>query len=95
MSAGHTPVLAMEMFSWDGQAALDQYTQHHAMTREQFLKDSNWEGSWGGDFKDYERLVQWAKDHRLPLYALNPPRPLVRLVAQKGLDKALQDPAHE
>ncbi|MCA9473152.1 MAG: ChaN family lipoprotein [Nitrospirales bacterium] len=90
---GRSPALAMEMFSWDGQPALDQYTRHHALTRGQFLKDSNWEGSWGGDFGEYERLVQWAKDHRLPLYALNPPRPLVRLVVKKGLEEALQDPA--
>ena len=93
VASGRKPAVAMEMFSWDGQPALDQYTQHHALTQEQFLKESHWEESWGGDFKDYDRIVHFAKKHRLPLYGLNPPRALVRLVAKKGLQTAMRDPA--
>ena len=92
VTSGRKPALAMEMFSWDGQPALDQYTQNHALTHEQFLKESHWEQSWGGDFKDYEGLVHFSKEHRLPLYALNPPRKLVRMVAKQGLQTAMLDP---
>lgn len=93
--SGQKPALAMEMFSWNGQAALDQYTQQHALTEAQFLKDSHWEENWGPDFTGYERLVQFAKEHRLPLYALNPPRSLVRMVSKQGLEAALRDPEME
>ena len=92
VASGRKPALAMEMFSWDGQPALDQYTQHHSLTHEQFLKDSHWEQSWGSDFKTYEPLVHFAKEHTLPLYGLNPPRQLVRMVAKQGLQTAMLDP---
>lgn len=95
VTSGRKPVLAMEMFSWDGQPALDQYTQQHALSQEEFLKESHWKGSWGGDFKDYAALVHFAKEHRLPLYALNPPRKLVRMVVKQGLQAAMLDPAME
>ncbi|GJL63602.1 MAG: hypothetical protein NPIRA04_22560 [Nitrospirales bacterium] len=93
VTSGHKPALAMEMFSWDGQPALDQYTQQHGLTEAQFLKDSHWEENWGSDFTGYERLVNFAKEHRLPLYALNPPRSLVRMVSKQGLQAALVNPA--
>ena len=93
LAENRKPALAMEMFSWDGQAALDRYRRGEFSTTEQFLQESAWEKNWGGDFKDYEPLITFAKNHHLNVYALNPPRPLVRLVASKGLAEALQDPA--
>ncbi|GJL50816.1 MAG: hypothetical protein NPIRA01_20430 [Nitrospirales bacterium] len=95
VASDRKPALAMEMFSWDGQSALDQYTQQHVLPEAQFLKDSHWEENWGSDFTGYERLVNFAKEHRLPLYALNPPRSLVRMVSKQGLQAALLDPAME
>ena len=91
LEAGHKPALAMEMFGWDGQAALDRYGRGEIPSKEQFLQESVWEKNWGGDFKDYEPLITYAHDHRLAVYALNPPRALVRLVASKGLAESLQD----
>jgi uncharacterized iron-regulated protein len=86
------PALAMEMFSWDGQHGLDRYSQEPGFTTEQLVKDSHWNTNWGGDFADYQPLVTFAKSHQLRIFALNPPRPLVRLVATKGLTDAWQDP---
>ena len=91
LAADRKPALAMEMFSWDGQTALDRYGRGEISTKEQFLQESAWEKNWGGDFKDYEPLIAYAKDHQLSVYALNPPRTLVRLVASKGLAEALHD----
>jgi uncharacterized iron-regulated protein len=85
------PTLAMEMFSWDGQPGLDQYIHNSDTTLEQLQDESHWEKNWGGEFADYQPLVTFAKSHQLDLLALNPPRPLVRLVATIGLQKAMQD----
>ena len=90
---GRKPVLAMEMFGWDGQSALDRYNKGHIHSEEQFLKEAVWEKNWGGDFKDYKPLVAFSKEHDIPLYALNPPRHLVRLVSSQGLAQALKDPS--
>ncbi len=86
------PTLAMEMFSWDGQPGLDRYIQQPETTVDQLLKESRWKENWGGEFAEYQSLVTFAKTHTLKLLALNPPRPLVRLVATQGLPKAMQDP---
>ena len=85
------PTLALEMFGWDGQSAINRYLSSVPPSRDQFLQESRWEESWGGPFEEYEPLVDFACEHRLPLLALNPPRALVRLVAKQGLWQAKQD----
>lgn len=87
-----TPLLAMEMFAWDGQAALDTYLQDAPQPREAFLRSAHWEQNWGGPFEPYEPLVAYGRTHGLRIFALNPPRSLVRLVAQRGLTPALAEP---
>ncbi len=89
---GRTPALAMEMFGWDGQAALDQYTVGSDMTRHEFLEAVRWQQNWGGLFEDYEPLVQLAKEQHWSVDAMNPPKPLVRIVAKNGLAQAESDP---
>jgi uncharacterized iron-regulated protein len=90
---GRRPALAMEMFGWDGQPALESYVSGEIADRSAFLKDSRWDQNWGGPFEDYEPLVQFAREQRLNLLALNPPRPLVRRVAAQGLRAVRHDDA--
>jgi uncharacterized iron-regulated protein len=89
---GRTPALAMEMFGWDGQAALDQYLFGSEMTRQEFLKAVRWQQNWGGSYEDYEPLVRLAKEQHWAVDAMNPPKPLVRIVAKNGLAQAESDP---
>ena len=89
---GRTPALAMEMFGWDGQAALDQYIFGSDMTRQEFLEAVRWQQNWGGLYEDYEPLVQLAKEQHWSVDAMNPPKPLVRIVAKNGLAQAESDP---
>lgn len=90
---GRRPTLAMEMFGWDGQPALEDYVSSQTATLTGFLKDARWDQNWGGPFEDYEPLVQFAREQRITLLALNPPRPLVRKVAAQGLQAVRQDDA--
>ncbi|HEY6262668.1 MAG TPA: ChaN family lipoprotein [Nitrospiraceae bacterium] len=87
-----TPTLAMEMFGWDGQAALDQYLFSSDMNRQEFLQAVKWQQNWGGPYEDYEPLVRLAKEQHWAVDAMNPPKPLVRLVAKHGLAQAESDP---
>ena len=89
---GRTPALAMEMFGWDGQAALDQYLSGLEMNRQEFLEAVRWHQNWGGAYEDYEPLVQLAKEQHWAVDAMNPPKPLVRIVAKNGLAQAESDP---
>ena len=89
---GRTPVLGMEMFGWDGQAALDQYIFGSEMNRQEFLEAVKWQQNWGGSYEDYEPLVRLAKVQHWAVDAMNPPKPLVRIVAKNGLAQAESDP---
>ena len=89
---GRAPVLAMEMFGWDGQAALDRYLSGPDQSRQTFLESVRWQQNWGGAYEDYEPLVLFAKEQRLPVIALNPPKALIRTVAKQGLAQAQSDP---
>ena len=89
------PVLGLEMFSWDGQAALDQYLTNPEMPTEAFLEAAHWKQNWGGAYEEYEPLLAFARDHDLSVIALNPPRPLVRAVARDGIEKARMRPEME
>jgi uncharacterized iron-regulated protein len=88
---GRRPVVAMEMFGWDAQSALDRYVEGNELSRQEFLIQVGWPQNWGGPFENYEPLVAYAKSAHLPLSALNPPKTLVRLVARKGLAQARHD----
>ena len=88
---GRRPVLAMEMFGWDGQSPLERYVGGGELNRQEFLTQVGWPQNWGGPFENYEPLVAYAKSEHLSLVALNPPKSLVRLVARKGLAQARQD----
>ncbi len=89
---GRRPVLGLEMFSWDGQAALDRQVSADPMPTPEFLEVVKWAPNWGGPYEHYAPLVAAAKAQGLRLRALNAPRPLVRKVAKEGLARAVELP---
>jgi uncharacterized iron-regulated protein len=89
---GRTPALGMEMFGWDGQVALDQYLFGSDLSRQDFLQAVKWQQNWGGPYEDYEPLILIAKEQHWTVDAMNPPKPLVRIVAKNGLAQAESDP---
>lgn len=88
LANGRHPVLTMEMFGWDGQSALDEYLSTPAQDRQLFLEQTRWKQNWGGAFDNYEPLVNYSREHRLALRAMNPPKPLIRQVVKVGLEEA-------
>ncbi len=89
---GIEPTIGLEMFGWDGQAALDDYVSAGTLVTDEFLEQVRWKQNWGGAFEDYAPLVIFARDHHLSVRAMNPPKPLIRRVVQLGLEQAKQDP---
>jgi len=92
IEAGRTPILGMEMFGWDGQAGLNRYIKGEITSVDAFLAESQWKNNWGGHYQDYSPLVDFAKHHNIKLLGLNPPRSMVRNVAQKGLAVIKENP---
>lgn len=89
---GIEPTIGMEMFGWDGQPALDTYVSTTQPVTNEFLEQVRWKQNWGGAFDDYAPLLAFARDRRLSVRAMNPPKPLIRRVVKLGLDQAKQEP---
>jgi len=83
--------LGMEMFSRSQQELLDQWVAG-TLSEKEFLRQSKLEESWGYDY--YKDLLNFAKEHAIPIVALNADRSLVRELGQKGLDQ-LDETARE
>ena len=77
-------VLGMEIFERSQQSILDQWTEGK-LTEEEFLKEVNWETTWGMDYNLYKGLLDEAKTRRLKVLCLNIERELVRKVGQQGI----------
>lgn len=77
-----SPVVSLEMFERDTQAALDAYLAGR-ITEEEALKDAR---PWKGYATDYRPLVEMARAHGWPVIAANVPRPIAQRVAKEGRD---------
>lgn len=77
--------IGMEMFREPQQDALDRWTKGE-LSELEFLKASKWHETWGTDFRNYREILEFARDNRIDVIALNPPRELQREVSRTGLD---------
>jgi uncharacterized iron-regulated protein len=81
--------IGMEMFRQPQQAELDRWIRGESTERE-FLAAVDWRRNWGLDFGYYRALLEFARERRIDVIALNPPRELQDAVKRNGLD-ALPD----
>ena len=77
--------VGMEMFREPQQPVLDQWVKGE-LTEIEFLKTSKWYETWGYDFGAYRDLLLFAKENRIDVIALNPPKDLQDAVRRAGLD---------
>lgn len=76
--------LGMEMFTPGQQETLDRWVNGE-LTEKEFLKQSRWQDQWQMDFDYYRPLLDFAREHHIPVIGLNAPKNLVRSVARKDL----------
>ena len=85
LERGKDVVVGMEMFERSQQPVLDPWPQGQ-MTEEEFLKEVNWETTWGMDYHFYRGILDEVRGHHLKLLGLNVQRELVRKVAESGIE---------
>lgn len=73
-------VLSLEMFERDTQLVVDEYLQD-LINETNFISASR---AWNNYKTDYRPLVEFAKQHKLPVVAANAPRRYVNLVSRKS-----------
>ncbi len=72
--------LSMEMFERDTQSVVDDYLASR-IGEDNFRRRGR---AWGNYAESYRPLVEYAKDHKLPVIAANAPANVVRCVGQDG-----------
>lgn len=82
---GRQVLIGLEMYPYTEQPYLDQWTQG-LLTEEGFIQLSHWYKNWGYHWGYYRDIFLFARDHGLPLFAVNAPRDVVTAVRQKGFE---------
>jgi uncharacterized iron-regulated protein len=81
-------MLSLEMFERDVQGVVDEYMDGY-ITETHFLQSSR---PWPNYKEDYRPLVEFCKEHKLPVVAANAPRRYVNIVSRKGQAALLELP---
>jgi aminopeptidase N len=82
--------IGMEMFERRYQDALDEYIAGSVDTQT-FLKRSRYLDTWRFNYHLYEDILQYAREYKIPVIALNQERELVSKVAHQGIDQLTQE----
>jgi len=77
--------IAMEAFQQPFQRHLDAYIAGELSERE-LLRDSEYYQRWRFDFRHYAPILRFAREHRLPVIALNLPAELTKKAGQVGIE---------
>jgi len=83
---GKDVVIGMEMFEKSQQPILDRWSQG-LLTEEEFLKEVQWDTTWGMDYELYQGILDEARSRHLKILGLNVSRDLVKEVAENGILK--------
>ena len=81
--------IGLEMVPATLQEALNKWTAG-ILTKEEFIREIRWYVTWNFNFGYYEKIFDFAREHRLPIYALNAPREVISKIRMRGWD-ALTD----
>ncbi|MGK2943919.1 MAG: ChaN family lipoprotein [Desulfuromonadales bacterium] len=76
--------LGMEMFNTSQQNILDQWSRGE-LSEKDFLKKSGWYDNWRMDYAYYRDILNYAREHQIPLLGLNATREMVEAVGKSTL----------
>jgi len=76
-------VLGLEMMPIFTQEILNRWSLG-ILSREEFIREARWYVHWNYNFGFYEKIFEFAKEKRIPVYALNVPREIITKIRMKG-----------
>ena len=82
--------IGMEMFQKPFQPVLDDFIKG-AIDQKTFLKKTEYFKRWGFDYDLYKPILDYARDNRIPVIALNIEKEIVNSVAKDGIDALAPD----
>lgn len=90
--AGRQVLIGLEMYPYPEQPFLDQWTRN-LLTEEGFVQLSRWYKNWGYHWDYYRDIFLFAREHGIPMFAVNAPRAVVTAVRQKGFESLTAEEA--
>jgi uncharacterized iron-regulated protein len=82
---GRRVLVGLEMLPASVQPALDRWVAGEG-TEDDLIRNTHWYRHWGFHFGHYRALLEFARQHRTPLVALNVEREVITGVRRTGLD---------
>jgi uncharacterized iron-regulated protein len=82
--------IGMEMFPVTVQETLNKWSLG-LLTTEEFIREVQWYVNWNFNFGFYEKIFAFAKEHRIPVFALNVPREIITKIRMGGWDSLSED----
>ena len=82
--------IGMEAFQQPFQAVLDDYVAGR-ISEQDLLRGTEYYRRWRFDYRLYAPILRYAREHELPVIALNLPTELTRKVGRSGLDALAED----
>jgi uncharacterized iron-regulated protein len=76
--------VAMEMFTQPEQGVLDAYIAG-AIDENELVRRTHFDKRWYDGMRQYGAILRFAREHRIPIVALNAPEDLVNAVKAKGI----------
>ncbi len=75
--------IGLEMLPAECQPVLDKWTRG-VLAKEDFLRQVNWYVHWSMNFGYYEKILDFARENRIPVFGLNAPRDVISKIRMKG-----------
>jgi beta-lactamase class A len=75
--------IGLEMLPAETQPALDRWSQG-LLSKDELIEEVSWYVNWSLNFGYYEKIFDFARDKRIPLFGLNAPRDVITKIRMKG-----------
>jgi uncharacterized iron-regulated protein len=82
---GDNIAVGMEMFKRPHQDVLDKWTRGE-ISEEDLLSSTDWWHEWGFDYSLYKDILDFTRDNKIPVVALNITRELQKNISEKGIE---------
>ncbi|NIM89512.1 MAG: PDZ domain-containing protein [Candidatus Aminicenantes bacterium] len=82
--------IGLEMLPLSTQEPLNKWSLG-TLTQDEFIIEIEWYINWNYNFGFYEKIFEFAKENKIPLYALNVSRDIIKKIRMKGWDGLSDD----
>src|SRR4030042_159202 len=75
--------IGLEMLPAEAQPALDKWSRG-LLSKDDLVREVRWYANWSLNFGYYEKILDFARDNRIPVFGLNAPREVITTIRMKG-----------